>query len=453
MKRKHNASPLAAGRRPTRNPLWLLAFLLAFGAVARLFVTITYINRQCDAGLYATWALGVQDGLFSAYDGHITALDYPPFYLILLKPVGMLLQGMDPNTDMLAYTLALNSVPVLFDLCNILLFYCFAGRVSCRQDAALLCAALWAANPSAIFNCAGWGQTDMIMIFQIILTFWALEKERPILCAIMYAIAVLTKLQALYFAPVILLFFLRRRAWKGLLLFLGTGLPAGAAGLLPFMVGSGRWSLPFDLYLGGYDSYKNVNLHAFNLYGLNPALNMLTDEASLFGGAPNAQGIVTGGFTYGMLGNLLLTASLVLLCCTVFLGKRHCVWVDCLLLSQCLFMLTTRQHERYQVITMAFCLCAWLRLRDFRFFKLFGALSLVTFANQFLYLSYLRNVTVHFEQMQVFFSIVNLLLFLYTLVLCLGYSFGKGEAQRTAAADDPQTAACGCAAQAVESVK
>lgn len=409
-------TPLDDFGRPDspKNAAFALACIVLFGAVVRLFVGVTYITGQCDSNLYEAWALGVQGNLFSAYDGHVFALDYPPLYLILLKPIGFLLTRFPRSTNVIIGNLLLKFFPILFDVCNIALFYCLAGRR--RRGVALLCAALWGVNPSAIFNCAGWGQTDMIMAFELVLALWAVDENRHALGGALYAVAVLTKLQALYFAPIVLLVFLRGRAWKPLLRFMTVGLSLGVAVLLPFAVGSQNWLLPFKIYFGGFSSYKLVNLNAFNIYGLNPSLNLLPDETPIF-----------GGFTYSHLNTLVFIGVIALLSCTVLFGKRHSVWIDAILLLECLFILTTRQHERYQVLVMAFCLCAWIRLSDFRFFRLFCCMSVVSFANQYLYLAQLGGMNVHYDKMMIVFSALNVLLFVYTMTVCLKYAFSKSQ--------------------------
>lgn len=421
---ERTVTPLTERARPdyAKNAPWVLGCFLIFGAIMRLFVVMHYINQEVDIGLYAHWAIGVQDNLFSAYDGHLIGLDYPPFYLIMMKPIGAVLQHLSFDNQKITYYLVLNFLPVLFDLLNIVLFYIFAqGR---GKSVALLCAAVWAVNPSTIVNCAAWGQTDAIMLFQLVLALWAFEKKRPILGGILYAVAALTKLQPLYFALIILLIFIRERTWKDMIKFLSAGVGFALAVLLPFMIGSNRWLLPFDVYLNGFNEFSYVNLNAFNVYGLFPSLNMLPNETSFI-----------GGFTYDHLNIIMLGITIALTALFVLRGKNHSIWVDCIFLNSLLFMITTRQHERYLMLVMAFSICAWLRLSDFRFFKIFCATTVITFVNQYLYLASMRGMNVHYNKMLVLFSALTIVLFAYTMFACVKSAFPKKSESENEAAE------------------
>ena len=403
----------------------LLAGILVLAAVLRICIAMLFLGKF-DTQVYLGWARGVQDGFFNAYDGHIPNMDYPPLYLYPLKLIGMLL-AIPGVGDYLPYEMLLIKLtPILCDLMTVAVLY-----FACRRRSVvfgLILASVWAINPASIFNCAVWGQTDTMMIFLIALCLWALDEDRPILGAVLFAVAGLTKLQCLYFGPIVLFYFLRRKDWTMLLKAVGAGLATVAVVFVPFMIGAKSWTLIFDIYLGGYDLFPVINLNAFNFYGLGE-LNWVTDTLSIFGGSPNGSGQMVGGFTFSMLSTILLLLSLAFVCFLMLKGKRFSVWMGSLMLMQCLFMLTIRQHERYQIVVLILCLMAFLKERDYRLFGLFCGVCVISFFNQALVFAKAFHPAdpwvASFNQIQFVFSFFNVLLFFFTVYLCWEYAFGK----------------------------
>ncbi len=76
--------------------VWFFSGILFFALLLRLFIAMAYQN-SFDTEWYITWARGLQNGFFNAYDGHVGTshypLDYPPVYLYCLKLVGMALEN------------------------------------------------------------------------------------------------------------------------------------------------------------------------------------------------------------------------------------------------------------------------------------------------------------------------------------------------------------------------
>lgn len=398
--------------------------MVFFGLLVRLFIGMSYQN-PFDTEWYLMWAKDIQQGFFNAYDGHVRQLDYPPVYLYLLKLVGMavedpLIGGYGPYR-----MLAIKFFPIVFDVLTIWLLYHVCAKRS--PVTGLLAAGVWAVNPSAIYNCAAWGQTDTIMMFQLLLAFWAFYEEKPMKGTILFALAALTKMQCLYFAPVILYFFLRKRDFSGLVKALGAGLLSVLIVFLPFMIGSRDPLLIFNVYFDGFGKYPYINLNAFNLYGLSRN-NWVPDAKSIFGGIVGLNGLTTGGFTFSMLSTLFLLATIVFTCWLALRGKRFSVFLNGALLMECLFMLTTRQHERYQVVVMIFLLAAFLTERDFRLFGVFTGVVFTTFCNQVLLLNHNINQSAPwlaaFHELQAVGSAINLLLFGWLVFLCVEDALG-----------------------------
>jgi len=166
---------------------WVVC-LLAFAFLTRLCIGMLYYNTF-DVNWYKTWALELQNGFFDCYsrmtDGKY-ALDYPPVYLVFLFIVGKL-YGALPLADYKMFDmLAMKFFPILFDVLAAGMLYLLCRKKS--EGMGVLAAALWALNPSSIFNSACWGQTDGMMLCLLLLAFYLVDADRPILGSVLFAV-------------------------------------------------------------------------------------------------------------------------------------------------------------------------------------------------------------------------------------------------------------------------
>ena len=414
----------------SRRALHILIALTAFAFITRLVIAVSFENNF-DTNWYLQWARGLQDGFFNAYSESRAAamnLDYPPLWLFPLYFVGALVKIPIVNDYAPYRMLVIKFFPILFDCLVILLLYFFAQKKLRSPQKALIVAGLWAVNPSTIYNCAFWGQTDSILIFFLLLSLWFFDEDMPVGACIVYAIGALMKMQFLYFAPVIFFLLLQNaRVKKSLMLFL-KGLAAGFGTVLlvflPFMIGSNNLLLPLKVYFGAMGRYPHINLNAANFYGLFPSLNWTKDSLSIFGGSLNADGIRVGGFSFWTLSQILLVLSIVYVAYYIFKSKKARPFHSALLMIQLIFMLTTRQHERYQLAVTGLALAIYVcsELSD-RYLLLYGGLTLTTFLNQFLLLSQVRNGEAPwvgaYGVLLALISALNVLFFFLSLALLL----------------------------------
>ncbi|MDD4700397.1 MAG: glycosyltransferase family 39 protein, partial [Oscillospiraceae bacterium] len=172
-----------------------LVAVLLFSLFLRFFVGVGYFNSY-DTYWYRIWAVDLNNGLFNIYDrAESISLDYPPIYLFLLYPIGVIYKFIGTDSNQYAQMFLMKFWPIIFDvLCSLLLYF------ACRkygEDIGFVAAVLWAVNPSTLFNSSMWGQTDSVMAFCLILAFWLLSQDRPLLACIIFAVAGLTKFQSL----------------------------------------------------------------------------------------------------------------------------------------------------------------------------------------------------------------------------------------------------------------
>ncbi|MBQ4397057.1 MAG: glycosyltransferase family 39 protein [Clostridia bacterium] len=391
----------SAGHRPDEGlERQFGAILFCFALLLRLTVAGGYLNAY-DTEWNLMWGMELGDGFFSAYT-HVTSLDYPPLYLYPLYLVGRLMR----LTEFQGYApfrmLAIKCFPCLADSLTCAVLYRLGGRRN--ASAGMMAAALWAVNPATVFNCAFWGQTDCVLICLAALLFEALAQKRVTLSGVLFAAMCATKLQGLYLTPVVGMeiwyicfgtlrdgHFLQHmrsgriwsdRRWqrgaKKFLRFAGAVGGTFAVIYLPFMIGGAIASSdraagffqPLTVYADGVDKYPYITMNADNIYMLL-GLNGVSDDIRFL-----------PGVSVSLLGKFFLLAAVAAVPAVYLRGKRHSHWLAAYMLTECIFMLTCRQHERYQIITLLFLMGGFLQLADRRLLTLFSLQSAVIFFNQ-----------------------------------------------------------------------
>jgi len=420
---------IAQPKTTTVRTAHVVAGLIVFAVLVRLILGLLYQNHE-DLDDYKSWAVGLQNGFFNSYarmmDDTQYPLNYPPLFFIFYWVVGKAYAlfpaiGSYGMWDMLA----MKFFPIVFDVLTAWLLYHICKKYS--EPFAVLAAGLWALNPMAIFNAAGWGQTDGILAFFLLLAFYTAERNRPLLGAVLYAVACLCKLQAFFFLPVVFAYLWRRYSLKKAGIGAAAALGTGILGFAPFVIGG--WQLqgaaalqtPFIIYFGGLDTYRYASVNAYNLYNVF-GLNGVSDVG--------IWGIVSIFFLVVMMG-------------LAFFGifrsgdREESLFVNAAFLMDGLFILTTRQHERYQFLVVPLLIVVWARLRTTRWFWLLTSVSAIAFLNQFLFLTRCNGYTGYyyisspweniFYGSMSFFSVVNVLLFGWLCYEWLNYIKNGGK--------------------------
>ena len=393
-----------------------LFYLAGFALLLRLFVGASYVHSY-DVEWNIMWGVELKDGFFSAY-AHVRALDYPPLYLYPLYFVGRVVSlpsvyGYPPMR-----MLAIKLIPCLCDSLTCVVLFAVARKKD--QLLGLLAAALWAVNPAAIFNCACWGQTDCVLLCMAALLMLSLQEKHVTAAGVLWAAMCSTKLQGLYLTPVV--------GMEVLTLCFGSLHPRESH----YYSDLGFWKkyfLPVTVYSDGVAKYPYCSLNGDNIYTLF-GLNGIKDEIQ-----------VLTGLSVATIGKLFLLLSVAGVVAVYLFGKRRAHWLAGFMFMECVFMLTCRQHERYQMLALLLLIGAFLQLADRRLLSLFPLLSLVVFFNQFRILSGFRegsgwwkfyayhdgsalwmNERRHFAFVN---SLLNLLLFLAAAVFVARYFFDE----------------------------
>lgn len=394
--------------------LYMFLAVLGFGFLLRLIIGGAYFN-EFDTYWYRNWVFDIQqNGLFSVYArADAISLDYPPLYLFLLGALGQMYKIFGNDCADFIQMLLMKFWPIVFDvLCAVLLY-----RIVSKKSGSIwgfAAGALWLFNPSMLFNTAFWGQTDQLMCFLLIWSFYLLEERRPVLACFVFALSGLTKFQCLFFTPVLLLEIIRKYDIRQLLKGIGVAIATVLAVFLPFMIGAKNPLLFFNVYLSSAGKYAYGTLNAFNLYGIFK-LNWV-EETTLV----------------SLASTLFLVVSVLLVVLLYMFSKRTCPWVGGLLFMQCLFILTTRMHERYQVVVLPFALMAYLVHKKPQFLALFCALSVMTALNQAFVLLPINaqmpwGQTPLYDNVLSVLSIVNVIVFIWTAYICIHFFVTKKQ--------------------------
>ena len=130
--------------------------------------------------------------------------DYTPPYLYILALLTYLpveaLFSIKLVSCIFDFLLALYAAKTVFHLTQ------SRAKTLLAYTLALLC-------PTVVLNGSAWAQCDSIFTFFLLLSFYSALKSRPWRVCIFFGIAFAFKLQAIFFAPLLLLLCIKNRLW------------------------------------------------------------------------------------------------------------------------------------------------------------------------------------------------------------------------------------------------
>lgn len=180
--------------------------------------------------------------------------DYTPPYLYILALLTYLpveaLCSIKLVSCIFDFLLALYAAKTVFHLTQSRIKTLFAYAL------VLLC-------PTVVLNGSAWAQCDSVFTFFLLLSFYSALKNRPWRVCIFFGIAFAFKLQAIFFAPLLLLLCLKNRLWLRHLLtipavYLLSILPA-------WIAGRNLWDL-LTIYFNQAGQYHNLSKNAPNIW-------------------------------------------------------------------------------------------------------------------------------------------------------------------------------------------
>jgi Gpi18-like mannosyltransferase len=117
--------------------------------------------------------------------------------------------------------------------------------------------------PTIIFNSAYWGQVDIIYTTALLACLYLFLKDRPTLAMIAFGLAISTKLQAIFLAPVLVILFMNNKT--SLTSFLQIPVTYVCMILPAWLIGR-PWPDLLTIYLAQGKTYHALTMNAPNLY-------------------------------------------------------------------------------------------------------------------------------------------------------------------------------------------
>ncbi|NIK76929.1 Gpi18-like mannosyltransferase/predicted membrane-bound dolichyl-phosphate-mannose-protein mannosyltransferase [Paenibacillus castaneae] len=385
--------------------------------VLRIAIAISNKGYANDIALFMSWANHAWTQGLSGFYHTGTFVDYPPGYIYILYLLGAVKSMLALDSSSKAALLLFKLPAILADLAAGYLIYRLSKK---KTDAifALGIAIIFLFNPAIIVDSAAWGQVDSIFALVLVLSIHGLSENKIERASVWFAIAALIKPQAFIFMPVLLLWFIYRRAWKQIPVSAFYGFTTFIVLALPYFWGNGGLSALIDLYKGTLSSYPYATLNAFNIYALSNAnWKPITDTWLLF--------------SFQTWGNFFIGAA-VLLAIFFALAKgkgsdsNRSTYVAMVLIAV-VFIGVTKMHERYMFPIILLAILAFIQSLDRRMLNVYLGFSITNFINMIYVLDYSKvSTNVPFNGIVLLCSTANIALMLY--LLYLGYeSYIRGR--------------------------
>lgn len=335
--------------------------------------------------------------------------NYAPLYLYFLKVLTFL-------TDSSLY--GVKTLSLAFDIliaAAVFLILRASPQFRERPGLRFLAAVVFFALPTVMVNSSLWGQSDAIYGAGILFSLWFILRGKPFFAALAFGLALSMKVQAIFFAPILMGYLLRRReTWKFLfvppLVFAATVLPAVFGGGAP-----GYWFLIYSKQAGEYP-YLSVSAQSIFAFAQPLALSAQASSV-LFWLGIGVAGFVALAATYVIFKTERLSVSSLILITAI----------TTLLLPY----LLPRMHERYFYLADLFVvLYAWFAPN-----RAFAAM-LVVFASFISYFPYLSSHVPLFSGLHVDLRIPATLL-LIPIGYLLADAFWKRSVTQAEASESP----------------
>ena len=373
-----------------------LSLWVVFGAALAVRLALMPLREPIEFDLTYFWLpwmnYGAEHGLVQLYLHGEPLVNYPPFFMTLLVGLGKVYALLVPGLEHTPLQSALIKLPgVAADMTVGALLYLAATQIerllgrSSRLP--LLAAGLWLLNPAVIYVSSVWGQVDSIHTLWMMAALLAALHKRWGWSGLLMGLALLTKLQAIIVAPLLVLL-AWWSGWRSLARWCGAAAAMFVAGLLPLWA-SGAGQAIIDVYFGSVGIYPAMSMNAYNPWFI---AHIRTRE--ILGYWVEDSTAVLGPITLRHLGMALLASYVALIVWTLSRRWRAPsaeptpparayqqigAFFAAGLLVFGFFMLATEMHERYILPALAPLALAAALLRPARL--PFVLLSVTTLLN------------------------------------------------------------------------
>jgi len=251
--------------------------------------------------------------------------DYAPTYLYLLK---ILTFFRVPSLD------SIKTLSALFDLAVALIGSLIIGTTNTfkrRKDVRFIGAVILFSLPTVIMNSSLWGQSDAVYASGVLFSLWAILVDSPVLAALAFGFAISVKVQAIFFAPVLVGYLLRRRTtWKYLFVPPGIFLLS----VIPAWLSGGNLGYWLFIYLKEAGEYPYLSVSAQSIFAFAQPLGLSAHTTSIL-------------FWTGMSAAAIVALVIVYMVAKMRVLSRVLVMRLTLASTLILPYLLPRMHERY----------------------------------------------------------------------------------------------------------
>ena len=407
-------------------------------AVLHFYYAYTVPGFSVDINCFGAWGNRMLSKGLDFYGNGFC--DYPPLYMFVLAIPALINKALG-LTFSTGFGLVMLKLPAM--VCDFILgafIYRVAGK-KLGSKIGMLLSAFWLLNPAVIVNSASWGQIDAVFTLLLVLALYYIIKRKMGASVLWYLAALLCKVQALLFAPVMLagairccMYYVRDRksadaeikkqAGSQLWRFAASlGVSLAVFVLLSVLMQSGqpRITWLFEKYFATMSSYPYAALSTFNLM-------------SLLGGqwAQLGTEVMGLGITYQTLHYILLFASIAAaVALMVMKFKNRCVYLWASFIVAAIVTLTGTMHERYLYPVLGLLIMAYVVHQDKCLLYCLGGFSVLHYANVALVL-YLHNEPAKYfaanDAVLLVGSALQVLMFAYFAYVCFSI-VRKGEVE------------------------
>jgi Gpi18-like mannosyltransferase len=371
-----------------------------------------------DKAFWYSWIVRLNDvSLTNIYQ--FSDVNYPPFYLYFLTAFGKIFTTPEliwQNIQLLKL------IPLVFDFASIYLIIKMFQKLNIQGSRAFFILF----NIAFLYNTLFWGQVDGIYVFFVLFSMLLALYKRPTLSLLVFLIALNVKLQAIIFAPLVLILVIPAILKdKGIILraFL-FGICMQIIMFLPFII-DGKIPQILNVIANSTGFYPQISMNAYNFWFLvlGPAFVETSDlQVPLL-------------FSYRIWGIILFAGSSILALLPIIKQIREALktkhhlglnkafvataFLTAGVISLLFFFFNTQMHERY--VHAAIIMIGIYALIKNRYVA-YILISLAYFLNLERFLQYLDNVN---HMLPFFGSRFVALLYLIGIIICFGYLYDQ----------------------------
>lgn len=227
------------------------ALLFSFGLLLRILFLPA---KTLDMDSYLLWYnYIVKNGLGSIGSDYF---GYNPPFIYLLALATLTRSFLHP-------VIAIKLIPLTFDILSAIFVYQIIRTQEPEGTKPLLAALIFWIAPTITINSSFWGQTDALYTSFLLLTTLLIIKEKPIFALLAFGVAFSIKAQAIFFAPVLAILFLKKKiSIKAFLIF-----PfIYAVSFIPAVIAGRPIATLFSTYGGQAETFASASKNAANPY-------------------------------------------------------------------------------------------------------------------------------------------------------------------------------------------